>query len=118
MSILDDIRAEIGAVFSDTALFFSDATLTRATGSGGWDVEAGSTEEYPCKAMLSGYSDHLRAMADIPGTDAKMLIVGTSISIDPLKGDTVTIGGKNWSMIDVKADPANAMWVCQVRPVG
>lgn len=118
MSVLDNIRAEIGAVFSDTALFFSAATLTRANGSGGWGVDPVTSAAYSCKAMISGYNDHLRAVADIPGTDAKCLIVGTSISVDPLKGDTVTVGGRNWSVIEVKADPAQAMWVCQVRPVG
>lgn len=117
MSILANIRAEIGAAFSNESLFFSAATLTRASGTGGWDDAATSVSVYPCKAMISGYSDHLRAVADIPGEDAKVLIVGTSISVDPLKGDTVTVAGKGWRLIAVKADPARAMWTCQGRPV-
>lgn len=117
MSVLDDIRAEIGEVFSDTELFFSEATLTRATGSGGWDEEAGSTEVHDCMALIEAYSDHLRAVSDIPDTDVRLMIVGTSIAVNPLKGDTVTVGGNDWSLIRVDTDPARAMWTCQARPV-
>lgn len=119
MSVLDDIRAEIGEVFSDTELFFSVATLTRATGSGGWDETPGAPAVHDCKALVEAYSDHLRAIAagSIPGTDVKLMIVGTSIAVDPLKGDTVTVGGKSWALIQVDVDPAKAMWVCQARPV-
>lgn len=117
MSILDDIRAEIGAVFSDTALFFSDATLTRVEASGGWGGDAGTTATYPCKAMIDSYSDHLKAVSDIPDTDVRLMIVGTSISVAPLKGDSVTVGGASYALIAVDTDPARAMWTCQARPV-
>ena len=49
MSLLDDIRADIGAVFEDTSLFLSDATLTRATGSGGWGEDMASVPRPCCK---------------------------------------------------------------------
>lgn len=117
MSLIDDIRAEIGAAFGDTSLFFSDATLTRATGSGGWGEDMGSVTTYPCKAMVEAYSDHLRGAAGIPDTDVKLMIVGTSIATDPFKGDTVTMGGRSWALIRVDTDPARAMWTCQARPV-
>ncbi|MCV2448462.1 hypothetical protein [Paracoccus sp. DMF] len=117
MAMLDEIRDKIGAVFSDTALFFSEATLTRANGAGGWKDDAGTTAIYPCRAMLESYSDHLRAVAGIPDTDVKVMIVGTSISVDPLKGDTVTLSGRRWAIIKVDTDPARAIWTCQARPV-
>ena len=117
MSLLDDIRAEIGAVFEDTSLFFSDATLTRAGGSGGWSEDEGTAQNHPCKALLAAYSDHLRAVAGIPDTDVKLMIVGTSIATEPLKGDTVTLNGRSWALIRVDTDPARAMWTCQARPV-
>lgn len=115
MSLLDDIRAEIGAAFNDPALFFAPATLTRVTGSG-WDEETSAPRAYPCMAMLDSYSDHLRATAGIPDTDVKLMIVGTSITTDPLKGDTVTLNGRRWSLIRVDTDPARAIWTCQARP--
>ena len=117
MSLLDDIRADIGAVFEDTSLFFSEATLTRTTGSGGWGEDMASATTYPCKAMVGAYSDHLRGVAGIPDTDAKLMIVGTSIAVDPLKGDTVMLNGRNWALIRVDTDPARAMWTAQARPV-
>lgn len=117
MSLLDDIRAEVGATFSDPALFFAPATLTRTSGSGGWGEGMTSFTTYPCVAMVEAYSDHLRAVADIPDTDVRLMIVGTSISVDPLKGDTVTLNGRDWALIRVDTDPARAMWSCQARPV-
>lgn len=117
MSILDDIRAEVGAVFSDTTLFFSDATLSRVTGGGAWVEGATTVATYPCKAMIDTYSDHLRAVSDIPGTDVKLMIVGTSIAVDPLKEDSVAIAGKNYRIREVSTDPARAMWTCQASPV-
>lgn len=117
MSLLDDIRAEIGAAFSDPSIFFSAATLTRHTGGGGWDGGSAVVAAHPCMAMVEAYSDHLRAVADIPGTDVKLMIVGTSVSVDPIKGDTVTLGGRDYGLIHVATDPARAMWTCQARPV-
>ena len=117
MSVLDDIRAEIGVVFSDTGLFFSDATLTRIIGGGGWSDDSATPDEYPCKAMVEAYSDHLRAVADIPDTDVKLMIVGTSIAVDPVKGDSVSVGGKSYAINRVDTDPARAIWTCQAKPV-
>lgn len=117
MSVLDDIRAEIGAAFEDTDLFFSVATLTRPASGGGWNSGTGTPQSYDCKVLAEAYSDHLRAVAGIPDTDARLLIVGTSIEVDPLKGDTVAVGGRSWSLIRVDTDPARAMWTCQARPV-
>lgn len=119
MMMLDDIRGIIGGIFGDTSLFFSDATLTVATVStgGGWVDATESIAVYPCKAMIESYSERLRVTADIPGTDMKLMIVGTSVQVDPKKGDTVTLNGKQWSLIQVDTDPARAMWTCQGRPV-
>lgn len=117
MNVLDEIQASIGDAFGDTSLFFSDATLTRPAQGGGWNDTGGSAAVYPCKAMVEAYSDHVRAVADIPGTDVRLMIVGTSIAVDPLKGDTVTVGGKDWTLIQVDTDPARAMWTLQARPV-
>lgn len=118
MNILDEIRAEVGAVLEDTALFFSEAALTRpAEGGGDWSGNSGQSQTFPCKAMVEAYSDHLRAVGDIPDTDIKLMIVGTSITTTPRKGDTVRIGLRKWSLIRVDTDPAQAMWSCQARPV-
>lgn len=119
MSILDEIRAEVGAVFSDTSLFFSPATLTRitVTSGGGWHEPETTAEMHDCAALVEAYSDHLRAVGDIPDTDLRLMIVGTSIAVDPLKGDTVRIRGKAYALIRVDVDPARAMWTAQARPV-
>lgn len=116
MTILDDIRAAIGGAFSNQSLFFSIASLVRISDRG-WNENQTTTLTAPCMAMIEAYSDHLRAVSDIPGTDVRLMIVGTSIAVDPLKGDIVTLNGKDWALIQVDTDPARAMWTCQARPV-
>lgn len=117
MNMLDMIRNEIGNAFGDTSLFFSDATLQRPTGSGGgWTRDTGQSLGISCKAMVEAYSDHLRAVADIPDTDVKLMIIGTSIKLTPRKGDVVTLGADSWALIRVDTDPARAIWTCQARP--
>lgn len=117
MNILETIRAQVGATFSDTSLVFSDAVLTRVSGGGGWGSDSGGAAMHDCKAMVSNYSDQLRAVAGIPGAYVKVLIVGTSIAVSPEKGDAVSINGKSYGLIEVKTDPAQAMWMCRAEPV-
>ena len=117
MSLLDDINAAIGSVFSNTSLFFKDAILTRLSTAGGWNEGQGSAETYPRKVMVDTYNDHLRAIADIPGTDVKLMIVGSSLAVEPKKGDKVSVGGKIYTIKDrITTDPARAMWEAQASP--
>lgn len=118
MSILDDIKAEIGAVFGDPTLFFSEATVTRATGGGGWSDEASQAVTFPCMAMIDAYNDHLRAVQNIPDTHVKLMVLGASITQALLKGDTVTIDGAEWRIMGpVTKDPAGAIWTAQAAQV-
>jgi hypothetical protein len=119
MSILDEIRAAIGEALSDPELFFSAALLTRAAGDGGgWTDDAATAQTFPCLAMIDTYTDHLRAVADIPDTHVKLMIIGTSITVDPLKADTVAIDGASWRIMGpVQKDPAGAIWTAQAVPV-
>lgn len=119
MSVLDEIKAAIGEAFSDPELFFSPATVTRAASGSGWSDETPDVPQtFACMAMESSYNDHQRAVANIPDTHVKIMIVGTSLSVDLLKADTVTINGKSWRIMGpVKKDPAGAMWTAQAAPV-
>ena len=86
MSILDDIKAEVGAAFADPGLFFSEASVTRTVsvtpGGSGWIEGTPSVQAYPCYAMIDTYSDHLRAVQDIPDTHVKLMVLGASIDVD------------------------------------
>lgn len=118
MSLLDDIKAEIGAVFADPGLFFSAASVTRTVGGGGWIEGTPSVQAYPCRAMIDTCSDHLRAVQDIPDTHVKLMVLGASLEVDLLKGDTVTIGNDAWRIMGpVQKDAAGAIWTAQAAPV-
>lgn len=118
MNLLDDIQAAIGSVFSDTGLFFSDATLTRPTQGGGWNEPSMGSTSFSCKAMRDSYNDHQRSVAGIPGTDVKLMIVGASLATAPKKGDSVRLNGQAYTLRDnITTDPAHAMWEAQATPV-
>lgn len=118
MSILDEIKAEIGAAFSDPELFFSEATVTRVEGGGGWSDEPSQPSTFPCMAMIDTYSDHLRAVQDIPDTHVKLMVLGASITQAIKKGDSVTIDGTAWGIMGpVTKDPAGAIWTAQAAQV-
>ena len=118
MSILDDIKAEIGAAFADPRLFFSAASVTRTASGGGWIEGTPDTQMFTCRAMIDTYSDHLRAVQDIPDTHVKLMVLGARLEVDLLKGDTVTIGAKAWRIMGpVQKDPAGAVWTAQAAPV-
>lgn len=119
MSLLDDIRSEIGAVFSDAGLFFSAAEIIRAPQEAGWAEPVGYTpSRFPCMAMVDVFSDHLRAVQNIPHTHVKLMILGAGLAVQPLKGDSVVLAGQSWRIMGpVHKDPAGAVWTAQAAPV-
>jgi len=72
--------------------------------------------EYPCKGFVDQFDASYRAGSLIESGDVKVVIVATSLEIEPQPGDTITAKGKTYSAISVSADPAGATWSVQARP--
>lgn len=118
MSLLDEIREAVTGVFSDTDLFFSPATMTRVTVTGGGAYTEGTktVETFDCLAILDTYSSYVRGAAGIPDTDVKIMVLQESMTTEMREGDVINIRG-DWRVINVEQDPAQATWTAQARPV-
>jgi hypothetical protein len=105
----------------------SDATLTKrarvSDGQGGYTQ--GAATSHACLAIISDYSDAIRAMSGAQGAgggigsrDRKGLIIAQSLpaGVTPQVDDEFTLSG-SWRILAVKADPAKATYEIQLRPV-
>lgn len=100
---------------------FLDATLTRdvqGVGSDPADPPAPTPVEYACKAIHEQYSERFRLEGLVRDGDRKVLILATSLDVEPSPGDRITIDGFVFLIINTATDPARAVWTCQARGVG
>lgn len=110
------IAQKIGA---GMAKIFYDAVLTRTSlgpslspGEPGTETET----EYACKGIVENYSDYAIANSLVDAQDRKILILATSLAIEPTDGDEVTIRGETYRVLPpVKTDPAKAVWELRGR---
>ena len=115
MGLLDgDLKAVFGSVFGPLLL---DGTLTPVSmgyDDGGDRVEVKGTP-VAVKLMREDYSAHTRAVANIPATDVRLIILQEGIGITPTVDDRVTLGSDTYDIVKIAQDPANAAWTMQAR---
>lgn len=103
----------IGSAFKG---LFLDAVLTRETpGTGGdpFDPPPPVVTTYPCKGLVEAYSDYFRKSGLVDAKDRKVLILATSLAVKPQAGDRVTIQHITFTLSEVSADPATAVYECR-----
>lgn len=110
-----EIARQVGAAFN--ALFLP-ATLTRDAVPSSpayepFDPPAPVSVEYSCRAIVEAYSDKFRLEGLVQANERKVLILATSLSVRPQPQDRVTIRGITFTVVDVKTDPAEAVWECK-----
>lgn len=122
MSVLDEIKAAIGAAFLDAESPFLPAEVIRTTTTGGAYADGvTTTTTTDCRAFVDEYSDTLRAQLGIPARDVKIMVLqvndnGESVSV--AAGDTIRARGEDFRVVTVSQDPAQATWTAQGRPNG
>lgn len=119
-SILDD---EIAATIADALTSADvplDCVLSRTVPgtpdpNEPWNPGTPTTTNYECR----GWADHYEAAelvnTTILATDVKVMIVAGTLAVEPQPTDTMTVGGKGYTIIAVSTDPAGAMWTVQAR---
>jgi hypothetical protein len=106
MNALDDIPTEV-VYHSTGAITYDPATRTPSeTGGSDYTIE---------KAILVGYKSSEIDGVKILKTDQQLLIPGLSLTVTPKENDYVTVDGIKWDIEDFSIDPADAMWIFQVR---
>jgi hypothetical protein len=117
MSILDGELAETIADALEAADLPLDCVLTRSTPGDGdpWNPDAGTSTDYACKGFTDEYTALERADSLIQADDIKVVIVATTVAIEPLPLDSVSIRSKTYTVVNVSTDPARALWQLQAR---
>jgi hypothetical protein len=115
--LLDGELAEtIGSALLDADLAL-DMTLTRTTPGAGPSYDPGqpTITSYGCKGFIDTFSDAYLAGGLVEAGDAKLVIIATTLAIEPQPGDGVTVRGKTYRVVAVSADPAQALFELQAR---
>ena len=112
----------IGSAFNG---IFLDAVLTRNvpnSGGSAYDPAATTPVNYPCKAIFTQWGAYYEASGLVKGSDRKILILATSIAVQPDTGDIVTIDGVSLVIYSegegkaaVTTDAAKALWTARAR---
>lgn len=83
------------------------------------DPLPGHTDDYPFQGWRESYAADFAAAAGIPQTDARLIVLATTISTAPVQGDTLQLEGTWWMVRAIEAiDPASTTISLQVYAVG
>ena len=117
MSILSGELADtIGDALIDADIPF-DVVLTRYEPGGGPDYDPlpPIAVDYQCQGFVDTFGESYLATGLIESGDVKVVIIATTLAIEPSVGDSVTARGKSYSVLKVSADPALALYELQAR---
>ena len=118
MSLLTGLNKLVAGIAGP--LLFEQAKLLRG-GSYSINPLTGQTVFTPSteyvKAIEGDYSAFHRQSLDIPDINRKLSILGYQVTT-PRPGDRVSIRGVIWEIVRVERDPANALYECEVKPIG
>lgn len=105
---------------------FMGATLTRSTITTSPDVDSLEPPDpidvdYPCKAIVEEYSAGVRGQGLVGARDVQVLILATSLEVEPQPLDQITIRNATYTIVPadaagmkgVRTDPAQATWQCR-----
>lgn len=115
MSLLSGLPKIINDAMGST--IFEAGTLKRkgaaiSDGRGGQYHTTGDPED--CKVLVEEYSDFVRAQLGIAANERKLIIVAHNFA-RPKAEDIVTIEGRDWIIVEVQTDPANATYTCRAK---
>lgn len=110
-------RAASG-VFFDGSL----ARDARAAGTNDWTPGSTTVTDYACKALVDTWSAYHVTSGLVAAADAKILVLASTLSVEPVVGDRITVRGQTYTIVSdggsraaVETDPATAVWVCRGR---
>lgn len=70
---------------------------------------------YPCRGWVENYSDDAFERTLIDERDVRVMVLTPSIAIVPTDTDTITIEGRQLSIVNVKHDASGALYIVQAR---
>jgi hypothetical protein len=70
---------------------------------------------YDGRGWVENYDDDAIDETVIDARDVRVMILTTSISIEPTDTDTLTLDGKAFTIVNVKRDASGALFIIQAR---
>ncbi len=112
MGLLDGgLQSVFGAAFGSIYL---DGSLIRVTlvddGEGGGSE---ITETHPIKGQVDAVTERMRQSAGYTDGDMRIIVLQAGLGFRPNTDDRITLGGRNWAIADIEADPANTHWIAR-----
>jgi hypothetical protein len=101
-------------VLKGLAPLLTDGVLTRSTATGvdSYGDATGTETTFTFRGFRDTKSAGLKD--GVPSHRTFINIAAASISTTPQIGDTLSLGGTEFTAIAVETDPATALWVCEV----
>jgi hypothetical protein len=121
-SPIDTLAATVGSAFAN---IFHAATLRRhvaGTIVDPADPPAPTIVDYACRALVSEFSKYLIAQGYAAADQRNVLILATSLAVEPIVDDIVIMNagpfsGQSFALMNpILIDPAKALWDCAGRP--
>lgn len=88
---------------------------TTVPGPEPWDPPVETTTTYPCRGWVENYDDDTVTGTLIDARDVQVMILTTSIAVEPTDTDTITIEGRELSIVNVKHDASGVLFIIQAR---
>lgn len=113
-SLADDIAAAL-----DAADVPYDVTVTRTETTIPNPDEPWNTEQtpvdYPAQGWVDAYELGQIDNTTILATDTRIMVLQSSLAIEPTSSETITVSGVTYTIVSVQADPAGTLWEVQGR---
>ena len=122
LPMFDEAFAAIAAGFSDMAGGpFADAQAEWMTAAiyddGGSITTPGYADLYPCKAQIDAPTQQMRAAEGFLETDARILVLASSIGKALDTNATVIACGHRWALLTCQRDAVDIGFECRARKV-
>lgn len=115
MSFLDSLPQEISDALGGD--FREGVVLVPARArSGTGQVTTSHTAGPAVRALRVQYDRTYATQNGIPDTDSRMLVLRHGLAVQIGMDHQVRYEGRDWKIVNISTDPADAVWELQVRP--
>lgn len=122
MGLKDTIKSAVGSGFTALGDLKTTVTFKTHTANPSYNPTTQAISESSTSVSVTGVlARYNRRQIDgqvIQPNDQKFLFLQSAITFSPTLIDSVIISGAEWQVIDVSKDPADAIWVMQIRQAG
>ena len=119
MGLQDVFKTAAQTIFTAFDDIPRSTVYTRVVGNPVYNPVTGAststTASYTIDIIFDKYDSEEVDGVNIFSTDQMAMIPVENLSIVPSNHDYLVTGGERWNVVDKKTDPAEALWILQIR---